>query len=147
MRMTAILVLALACAAAAQERPADVGTASRPAAGRFYAAIRADDLSALRSLIEEYGVDAADSDGATPLMWASAVGSTDAVKLLLKAGANAKAANTSGATALHWSRGEPVRVRLLLEHGADVDARTAELNRTPLGVLASAAGTGDVCVC
>ena len=55
----------------------------------------ANDLALLDSLIAKGGVDVKDRRGATPLMYAASVGSVDAVKLLLAAGADAKAENSS----------------------------------------------------
>jgi ankyrin repeat protein len=110
---------------------------------RFYQAIRSDDLLALGRLVEQFGVDARDSLGQTPLMVAVAFGSSGAVDLLLKAGADPKAAASSGATALHWSRGDADKVRLLLDRGADINARS-QLGRTPLIVAAASTGSAEV---
>src|SRR5512134_1747002 len=88
---------------------------------RFYQAVRHDDLTALRGLVRQFGVDARDPVGQTPLMIAVAFGSRGSVELLLNAGADAKAATPSGVTALHWSRGDTAKTRLLLDHGADVN--------------------------
>src|SRR5688572_5382254 len=71
----------------------------------FYAAIRANDLSALRSLLAK-GADANVPDargGSTPLMHAAAVGSVESMKLLLDHKARVNAANTAGLTALMMS--------------------------------------------
>ncbi len=58
--------------------------------------------------------------GATPLMYAAAIGSADAMKLLLDNGANANATNSTGATALMWAATDLEKVRMLLARGADV---------------------------
>jgi ankyrin repeat protein len=110
---------------------------------RFYQAIRSDDLSALRGLIKQFGIDAKDSLGQTPLMVAVAFGSAEGVELLLNAGADVKAVTSSGVTALHWSRGDASKVRLLLDHGADVNARS-QLGRTPLIIAAASTGSLEV---
>ena len=52
--------------------------------------------------------------GATPLMHSAAVGSVEAMKLLLDSGANANATNAAGATALMWAATDIEKVRLLL---------------------------------
>lgn len=77
--------------------------------------------------------------GATPLMMAALYGDTALVKTLLDAGADPTVANDVGATALHWAAGEPDTVRILIAHGADVDARSTD-GRTPLLVAASIRG-------
>ena len=114
----------------------------QPAADRFYQAIRNDNLAELRVLVSEFGADAKDSQGHTPLMLAGAFGSFEAVQLLIASGADVKAVNSSGVTALHWSPGEPRKARLLLDRGADVHARS-QLGRTPLLVAASTNGTAE----
>ena len=88
---------------------------------KLYATIRAGDLPALETLLDQ-GVspNEADGKGVTPLMNAAAIGSLEAMKLLVKRGADVNAQNGLGSTALMWSAHDPGRVRLLLEHGADV---------------------------
>lgn len=114
-----------------------------PAPDPFYRAIREDDLTALRALVAERGPNVKDAVGQTPLIVASAFGSRTAVALLVDAGADVRAANNAGVTALHVASADPAVVRQLLERGADVHARTV-LGRTPLLVASSAQGTGDV---
>ena len=133
LKATAVLLF-LAGALAAQAPPADE---------RFYQAIRQNDLPALRALAASDGVNSKDGLGQTPLMLASAFGSTDAVRLLLAAGADARAASNSGVTALHWAATRPDLARLLTDAGADVNA-VSQLGRTPLIVAASAHGTASV---
>jgi len=59
-----------------------------------------------------------DDHGVTPLVYAAAAGSVDAMKLLLDKGADAKGVNRFGSTALMWSVTDIAKVRLLLDHGA-----------------------------
>src|SRR5688572_29749232 len=70
---------------------------------RFYQAIRNDDLTTLRALVQEAGVDAKDRQGQTPLMVAAAFGSPQAMRLLLVSGADVRAVSGAGVTALHWA--------------------------------------------
>ena len=81
--------------------------------------------------------------GATPLMIAALYGDASLMTALLAAGADPNVVNDAGATALHWSAGDIEKVRVLLAHGADVDARSND-GRTPL--LAAAAVRGNSAV-
>ena len=107
---------------------------------RFYQSVRNDDLATLRVLVKDYGADVKDSRGQTPLMFAAAFGSLEAMKLLISSGADTKAVSESGVTALHWSTGDVRKVRLLLDQGAEVNKASA-LGRTPLLVAADTYGT------
>ena len=63
--------------------------------------------------------------------------------MLVNAGADVKAQNSSGITALHVAWRDGAVVKLLLDRGADVNARTAA-RATPLLVASSANGTDAV---
>src|SRR5438876_1298398 len=98
----------------------------------FYTAIRANDLTTLDRLIkQDAAVNVRDADGATPLMYAAAVGSLDAMNRLLAAGAEVNARNALGSSALTWAAKDISKVRLLLDRGADVNV-TSIPGRTPL---------------
>ncbi len=112
-------------------------------AERYYQAIRNDDLTGLRALIKDAGVAVRDSRGTTPLMAAAAVGSADAMKLLLGAGAEVNARNDFDATALMWCATDKTKVEMLLKAGADVNAKS-KLGRTPLFIAASSNGTAAI---
>jgi len=89
---------------------------------QLYSAIRADDLQALRGLLDKgASPDSSDSRQITALMYAAAIGSVDAMKELLAAGAQVNVQNALGSTALMWSVIDARKVRLLLDHGADVN--------------------------
>jgi ankyrin repeat protein len=109
----------------------------------YYKAIRANDLAQLKSLISAGEVNAKDRRGATPLMYAASVGSVDAVKMLLAAGADAKAKNSFDATALMWGITNLEKVRLLVDAGAEVNARSKQ-GMTPLLIAASNAGSIEI---
>ena len=110
----------------------------------FYGAIRTNDLSRLQGMLKD-GADAntKDDHGVTPLMYAAAAGSVDAMKLLLDKGADAKAVNMFGSTALMWSVTDIAKVRLLLDHGADVKA-VSKQGRTALQLAAMSDHSADI---
>jgi len=88
----------------------------------LYTAIRSNDLQRLKALLDE-GVSA-NTEGPnkiTPLMDAAAIGSVDAMKMLIERRADVNAVNTYGSTALMWSVTDAKKVRLLLDNGADVN--------------------------
>lgn len=114
-----------------------------PAADRFYQAIRQDDLTALRTLIRDEGVNAKDAQGQTPLMLAAAFGSAEAVRTLIAAGADIRAAGSAGFTALHLAADDLAKTRMLLDAGADVNA-ASQLGRTPLIAAAASSQSADV---
>ncbi len=102
--------------------------------------IRKDDLGTLRVRLGSGAkVEAADSRGTTLLMQAAAIGSPEAVKLLLDLGADAKAKNQLDETALLLAAGDLRKARPLVEKGADVNAKS-KLGRTPLMIAAACDG-------
>ena len=128
------LVLAAAVSLAASDSVSD----------DFYAAIRNNDLTRLRSVVRGGAdVNVPDRLGETPLMYAAVVGSPEAMKFLLDHGADANAHSQSGATALIWSATDLAKVRLLLDHGANVNAAT-QRKRTALLVAAMSDRSADI---
>jgi ankyrin repeat protein len=107
---------------------------------RFYQSVRNDDLATLRALVKDHGANVKDPRGQTPLMFAAAFGSLEAMRLLISSGADAKAESDTGVTALHWCAGDVAKVRLLLDQGADVN-KASRIGRTPLLVAAGTYGT------
>ena len=123
-----------------------LGAQDRGGSGEaLYAAIRANDLATLQTLLKSgSNVNAPDTrGGATPLMNAAAVGSIDAMKLLLDHGAGVNLTSTNGATALMWSVTEIEKVRLLLARGASVNA-ASDRGRTALHLAARSDGSAPV---
>src|ERR1700694_4550335 len=118
---SALCLLALGVVYAPAQDPSD----------RFYQAIRNNDLSSLRGLLKTSDVNVKDQRESTPLMYAAAYGSIDAMQLLLDAGAHVKAKTTFAVTALLWCASDLNKVRLLIEKGADVNARSKQA-KTPL---------------
>src|SRR6266446_5717344 len=99
------------------------GLAAGASSDDYYKAIRANDLAQLKSLISAGDVNVKDRRGATPLMYAASVGSVDAVKMLLAAGADAKIKNSFDATPLMWGITNLEKVRLLLAKRAELNPR------------------------
>ena len=121
-----VCVLAWGAATAAEQEPSD----------RFYQAIRNNDLVSLRALMKTTGANTKDQRESTPLMYAAAYGSIDAMKLLLDSGADVNAKNAFDVTPLMWCAYDLAKVRLLIERGANVNVRSKQ-GRTPLMIAAA----------
>jgi ankyrin repeat protein len=107
-----------------------------PQSDDVYAAVRANDLARLRTLIASPAdANARDEQGDTPLLYAAAVGSLEAMKLLLDNSADVNAQNAFGTTALMISAVDIAKVRLLVERGAKVNLASKQ-GRTPLFIAA-----------
>jgi ankyrin repeat protein len=65
------------------------------------------------------------------------------MKMLIDSGADVKAADDSGATALMWGVTDLEKTKLLVERGADVNARSAD-GRTPLLIASGLPGSSAV---
>jgi ankyrin repeat protein len=112
-----------------------------PRATRIMEALRSGARQTFAQLLREAPspVNLKGPGGATPLMYAALYGDAAAVRQLIDTGANVNASNDVGATALMWAIDDPDKTLLLLEHGADANATSAE-NQTPLTIaLASKA--------
>lgn len=95
----------------------------------LFLALRAGSAKATQLLLAhpDTRVDAANAVGETPLMMAALRARVDAMKALIARGA---AVNRSGWTPLHYAASSPsaAPVQLLLEQGAQVDARSPNGN-------------------
>src|SRR5690349_15259754 len=136
------IFLSIAIAAIWCMRPV-ICPAQTPVSERFYQAIRKDNAGELKALVESGDVNAKDSRGATPLMYAAAFGNARQMQFLLESGADVNAQNAFHATALIWAGGDAVKSRMLIEHGADVNVRTQQ-GRTPLMAAAKRNGNADL---
>jgi ankyrin repeat protein len=116
-----------------------------PAASSLMDAIRAGDRSTVTSLVASNAAAAAKRGhgGATPLMYAALYSDVPTMKMLLDSGADAKATDDSGATALMWALTDLEKTKLLIDRGADVNARSAD-GRTPLLIASALPGSAPV---
>ncbi|WP_143688834.1 ankyrin repeat domain-containing protein [Wolbachia endosymbiont of Laodelphax striatellus] len=80
-------------------------------------------LNKIKETQSQY-IDAKDTEGDTPLMWAAESGRVNAVEVLLDHGASTEVKNNDGMTALHWAakENESRVAKLLIDKGADVYA-------------------------
>lgn len=99
---------------------------ARDTSDRYYQAIRNNDTASLRVMLKTADPNTADKRGTTPLMYAAAFGSVDAMRLLLDKGAGVNAKNAFDATALMWCANDLEKVRLLVAKGANVNARSKQ---------------------
>ena len=128
-KLLGILVAAALCAAAAV-----------PAIDDVDGAIRSNDLVRLREMVQSHeAANVVNGLGSTPLHYAAIYGSVEALEFLLHKGADPNARNQSGAAPLIFAAWNFERTRLLVEHGAAVDAATNQ-GITPLLVAAAAHG-------
>jgi ankyrin repeat protein len=112
--------------------------------GDTYAAIRANDLPRVKTLVATAGaVNTPGEFGSTPLMQAAIAGSPEAMTLLIDAGADVNAQNAFGTTALMMSVADIDKVRLLLARGANVKAASKQ-GRTALFVAAMGDSSSEV---
>jgi len=109
------------------------------AAADVFAAIRGNDLARLKAL-SPAELTQRDKSGVTPLLYASAMGSPEGMKILVAAGADVNAADNGGSTPLLWAACDPARVSILLANGANVKTKTKG-GRTAL-MAASACESG-----
>jgi ankyrin repeat protein len=133
LRACITLLFAACLSAAVAQTPSD----------RFYQAIRNNDATALAGLIKEAGANAKDERGSTPLMYAAAFGSLDAMKTLVAAGADVNAKNAFDSTATLVCSTDLAKVRFLIEKGADVNAQSKP-GRTALLVAAGYNGGSEI---
>lgn len=129
-----VLLVVLSAAVSAQ-------SSSSPDA--LFASIRRGSVSDTDRLLKGGSPNVVDADGTPALMAATLFGDAALVKLLLERGADPNRAGVGGTTALMWAVPNVEKVRLLLDHGANVNARS-ETERTALLVAASYPRTVDV---
>jgi ankyrin repeat protein len=77
-------------------------------------------------------------------MYAALYSDVSTMRALLDRGANPNLADKAGTTALIWAISDPVKVRLLIERGANVNAVASLTGRTPLLVAAGRPGSAPI---
>src|SRR5690349_6154277 len=94
-----------------------------PGAAEIMNSIRNGDRIAFRRLVRRFPNpgNLRGAGGTTVLMQAVLYGNAETVRLLLSRGADPNLKNEAGATALMWAADDPVKTRLLLDRGADVN--------------------------
>ena len=121
-----------------------VSAQTDPSRDALFAAIRRGSVADTDRLLKGgASPNVVDADGTPALMAATLFGDVSLVKLLLDRGADPNRAGVGGTTALMWAVPNIEKVRVLLEHGASVDARS-ETDRTAFLVAASYPRTVDV---
>src|SRR5713101_2955106 len=112
-----------------------------PRAVAMVEALRAGDLPGfMKSVAEDPELlNARGPEGSTPFMYAMLYTGAPTLKRLLKQGANPNKPNDANATALMWAATDLEKTRLLLAHGAEVNARSSDM-RTPLMIAARRPG-------
>lgn len=91
--------------------------------------IRANDTRKItKALKSNGGINKADPEGDTPLMLAALYGNAETMRWMLKKGADPNGKNSEDETALMWAIHDLEKIKILLEHEADINARTKSGN-------------------
>lgn len=113
-------------------------TSGAAAADDYLRVIRANDLKALRQMVQR-GAEVRDALDWTPLHYAALYGSPEAVRIVLEAGGDPNARNRSQVTPLMFGAYSSEKTRLMVEKGGNVNAKASD-GTTPLWVAAGAQG-------
>ncbi len=117
--LTALLVIGLVSL-----QPSALGPLRAAGSVTLIDAVKAGNRAAIRTLATRSTVNAPEADGMTALHWAVRADDADSVQVLLRAGANASAANRYGITPLTIAatNGNAAIARALLRAGANPNA-------------------------
>ena len=123
-----------------------VGLASEPRTREtLFRAIQKGDTRAVKHIINGgLSANVRDGDGTPVLMAATLFADIDCVKFLLEHSANPNVTDMAGATALMWAIPDLAKVKLLIASGADVNAKSKDLQRSPILIAASYPGSVEV---
>jgi ankyrin repeat protein len=112
---------------------------------QMVAALRAGDLRTFDRFVAEDRtlLNARGPGGASPFMYTALYADATALRRWLALGANANTRNDAGATSLMWAVHDLEKTRVLLEAGADVNARSVD-GRTPLFLAVGRTGAAPI---
>jgi ankyrin repeat protein len=112
---------------------------------RMIAALRSGDHAAFQKMVAEdpKSLNLRGPNGSTPFMFAVLYADAATVKDLLEKGGDPNHANDAHATALMWAANDLEKTRVLIAHGADVNARSDD-GRSTLAIAASRAGASPI---
>jgi ankyrin repeat protein len=112
-----------------------------PKAVAMVETLRAGDIAGFMKSVAEDAtlLNARGPEGSTPFMYAVLYTGAPTLERLLKQAADPNQRNDANATALMWAATDLEKTRLLLAHGADVNARSSDM-RTPLMIAARRPG-------
>jgi ankyrin repeat protein len=97
--------------------------AGSPKSGSLFEALRRGEASTVRAAVEKGAdINCRDADGNTLLMHAALYSTAADLEFLLAHGADVSAANKAGHTALMRAMPDLAKIKLLVEHGANVNA-------------------------
>ena len=110
---------------------------SNPKAVAMVEALRAADRQTFSQMVAEDPklLNARGPEGSTPFLYAVLYTDAATLERLIQQGADPNQRNDAGATALMWAALDLEKTRVLVAHGADVNAKSGDA-RTPLMVAA-----------
>jgi len=107
--------------------------------------LRSGDTAAFQKMVTESpkSLNLRGPGGSTPFMYAVLYLGAPALAKLIEKGADVNRGNDSNATPLMWAVNDLAKTRLLLEHGAAVNARSND-GRTPVFIAATQPGSAPI---